>query len=140
MKELLTAALEDAKRRLVENDDCTTVKSGHFTPNYHRGENEVESQLRLDIEFPSPVVKNITRKELMDLIFDYLYPDMEDLIENGDVEQYRDPILQVFDGAKKRNQRPVFIDITGIGLYPEYSYGKDTYEYTIYMRLYIRWE
>lgn len=96
------------------------------------GPDEDSKNLRFDFETTSPddagsFIKNVKL-------------DLEDLIENGDTEDTQDALMKVWDGAKKRGKQAVDFKILAAYLDIEYKEKKQTTEYTLFLRPYVKWE
>lgn len=98
------------------------------------------ARLRLDWELAKDVVESATNDKLAEMMVAQMYPDLSDLIEHGDVTNYRDPLLNAMDGSKKRGKAPRNIDIFEVNLYSEYKEKKNSYEYTVFILLAVQWE
>lgn len=102
-------------------------------------ENESFNRTRFDVELSRPAVNEMGDEGVAEVIFLCLRTDLEELIEHGD-SQSPDILLRTFDGARKRKQRPVDIEIIHLHLSVDFNKVKDAYEYTIYTVVYVKWE
>lgn len=96
------------------------------------------ARLRLDWEFSDAAVAN--QDTIIDLMVDQLTTDLEDLIENGDVDNGSDPLLKSIDGSKKRGKQPVDIDIFEAVLFSEHFEKKRVTHFTTYLLMHVEWE
>lgn len=67
------------------------------------------------------------------------YADLSELLEYGDVHA-RDPLLNVFDGRRKRGRGVIDARLMSTQLFREYKPRKQTYEYTMYTLFRVDWE
>lgn len=66
--------------------------------------------------------------------------DLQDVVENGDMENYSDPLLKVMDGIVKHGgAEPTRVVIREARCFWEYNEKKDTREYTLYLNVYTEW-
>lgn len=132
----LDEALDDFKALLRAVPHNTPVTSDGYTVNLHNGENEAETDLRLDWELAG----NLTgENKFIDLMFVQLREDLLDLIENGN-KNSTDPLLCTLDGSNKLSKVPAHIEITAGRLLVNYHWRKDSTECTLYVRLYVKWQ
>lgn len=101
--------------------------------------NESFGRTRFDVELSRPAVNELGDEGVAEAIFLCLRTDLEELIEDGD-SQSPDVLLRTFDGARKRKQRPVDIEILHLHLSVDFNKMKDAYEYTIHTVVYVKWE
>jgi hypothetical protein len=84
-------------------------------------------RLRFDAECPNVVPFDAQ----LNSVFDIIQLDLEDLAENGDVNDYSDYLMKNADGAKKRGLKVKDVVIYEASLYKEEK--AETTEYTCYL-------
>lgn len=66
--------------------------------------------------------------------------DVLDLITNGDVSQNSDALLKYFDGEVKRGKPLKRLHIPKATLFREFRPTRNSYEYTLYIVIYVEFE
>lgn len=145
--QLLNDAIERIKPYLVESLERENPHDRDF--NYQGQENydyfigaappASVARLRLDWELaiPKPSEEALTSTDIVYLMTEFLKTDLEELIQNGDVDNSSDPLLKTIDGSKKRGKEPIAIDIFGAHLFWETKPRKGTTEYALYILMYV---
>lgn len=123
---LLTDALEPVKQHILAGGEIPYGKQ-YWTESW---------RLRLEAECAS----DETWEEHVDSMFRQFYEDLADLIEDGDTNLTSDPWMKGYDGANKRGQRPVSIEVHQGTFYKEFKKVKDSWEYTLYVLLVVQWD
>lgn len=124
---------------LIDNPDGTQYKDEDeelYTRWYEGKLNDGEASLnlRMDIELNEdyPTVEILVQHMSIELL---------DLLENGDSQGHeKDAFLKGMDGTKKHGKEPVDYKIVSGMVYKEYKKSRKTYEYTVFLRTYIKWD
>lgn len=132
-------------RDMIEND-----KFGHEGRYEYTGDerqrwrtdkltkDETSINLRFDWALNSDVTSS--SDEIADLMVSAFSMDLKDLIVNGDVSATSDVLLKMFSGEKVRGQKAVDVKILAAQLERMHSKTRKCFEYTLFIRPYIRWE
>lgn len=146
--QLLDDALERIKPYIIERinapDGCNPDGIHYRGPDdygYFKGDRNdaTVGRLRLDWELSTQILEEETGLEeaVTRLMLNTFKEDLEDLIINGDVTNYKDALLTAFDGAKKRGTEPKMVDIFSAQLHWERR--ETRVEYTLYILLAVKW-
>lgn len=144
LKELKTYLVEK-----IEADEAISPKSeyrkkddyGYFNGTRTKDLDADIARMRLDWELSFDAVEDGKSQEaIADLMIASIKADLEDLIENGDVNEYSDALLKTFDGSKKRGKEVKEVDIFSASLFWERKEKKKMVEYTLYILMYVKWE
>lgn len=141
----LDEALEPV-RKMIENESYSHegayAYKGEIRDRWYKGEldypNEDSKNLRLDWELADAAQGKT--QDVARLILDNLKLDLEDLIENGDIDQTSGPLLKTWNGSKKRGQELVEFVVLHAHLEKEYKKNKKSTEYTLFIRPYLKWQ
>lgn len=125
---LVYEALEPVRKFLLEADDDGEE---YTNPPFDRLTN-----LRLDAEVPAALSKS----QQLGMIFAQFRDDLMDVVTNGDVDRHSDAFLKFFDGEIKRGQKLKRFHISRARCYREYKPRKETYEYTLFIVVFLEWE
>ena len=96
------------------------------------------ARLRLDWEFSNDFLDELNRDTVIDLMLIQASVDLEDLIVNGDTENYDDALLKSMDGSIKRGSVPEYIEIISGVLMEDPK--DDLIGFTLFITLYVRWK
>lgn len=95
------------------------------------------TRLRLDWEFSREIEDSGPDAGHVGLMIDQLRADLEDLLENGDTEQFDDALLQTLNGAKKRGKQPE--DARILAALKSTEDKRETIQHTLYIILNVKW-
>lgn len=142
---LLDDALAKIRPYIIEriSDEKTKAKNvRHYRSDvdpYDGVDRPGTARLRLDWELSAPEFNRLEREQVADIMIDYIKADLEDLIVNGDINLYGDPLLKVINGSKKRGVEPTGIEIRNAALYWNFNGRRSTCEYTLYILMQVDW-
>lgn len=116
----------------------------------YRATNEHGRSIRLDFESFLPAgpqfstnppysMKEHERLHVIDLMFEQIQFDLEDIIENGDTRS-DDALLRYVDGEKKLGKSCTELTINSGICFQEFKPTKDSFEYTIILNISLEWE
>jgi len=140
--ETLTPIREYLKGRPVPPRNNTHIYGGIEVREEPRENVTRMCNLRFDLEYvlESKDELVVMSDRAVDSIVDLVQLDLEDLVENGDVNNMEDALLKAFDGAKKRGKQAKDIQLPISVLYQEFKEKTGTVEYTFFTVPYIEWK
>lgn len=140
---LLKKALEPVQEFYHNADHIGSEYFGPKLIDYYHGQygpDEDFRRVRLDFEFSRPFYEEVGNKRV-DAVFVVAEQDLEYLIKHGDRDSPgTEPYLRLIDGSIKRNKQPVDIQFAAALLRTEFHKRKDTYETTLFVTLYTKWD
>lgn len=130
---------------LPEGDTVDFYSRSENRERYNTGnltKDETSVNLRLDFELSEEVVEDpgFNAKARNEALIGIARNDLEDLIINGDVNKSADPLLKCINGEKVRGKSAVEIEILAASLLTEHKPRKNSYEYTLFLRPFVRFE
>ena len=102
-------------------------------PNWHNKFEAIHGSAHMRLRFDAVVSDYYDFEMQLESVFNDVQRDLEDLVENGDVNNYQDSLLLAFDGAKKRGKEVGNVEINEAILYRDPKPEKKVHEYTLYV-------
>lgn len=118
---------ESGRRKYIHNEELLlNYVNGIDNPGH-------VSRLRLDWE----LAKDVEPEDISKILVRAFVEDLEDLVQNGDVDNTSDVLYKVLDGAKKRGKEPKVVEAIETVLVEDTS--RELNEYTAFVLLYTEW-